>query len=163
MKPIVIDGFTTPYSVTSDGKVYSHKYKKWLQPNLVGGYHQVTLYYNGLRRSRLIHRLLMSAYKPTNDNNLQINHIDNNRINNDISNLEWVTAKENSHHRDIQDRFVKLQGSTNGNSKLTESQVMSIREEFKLSKISYAALARKYKVDESLISGIIRYKSWKHV
>lgn len=69
---------------------------------LVGkdGYRMVSLMKKGGGTTYLpFHRIKMMAFKPVpNMNNLQVNHIDGNKDNNDLSNLEWVTAKENINH-----------------------------------------------------------------
>lgn len=45
-----------------------------------------------------IHRLVLKTFKPCCDDKVQVNHIDFNRANNNLDNLEWVTAKENMEH-----------------------------------------------------------------
>ena len=62
------------------------------------GYCQVTLYTGQLRRKFLVHRLVAKAFV-SNPNNLpQINHIDENPLNNRADNLEWCTAKYNNNY-----------------------------------------------------------------
>ena len=62
------------------------------------GYPIVDLYLDGNRQTERIHRLVASTYISNPDNKPQINHIDGNKRNNDISNLEWCTASENMIH-----------------------------------------------------------------
>lgn len=86
------------YAVTSCGKVYSHKRKKFLKPREVGGYLQVSLYKGGEREFYLIHRLVAEAYLP-NPNNLPcVNHKDENKENNALQNLEWCTYEYNNNY-----------------------------------------------------------------
>ncbi|WP_461217380.1 NUMOD4 domain-containing protein [Lactococcus cremoris] len=61
------------------------------------GYKQVRLICNGVAKNILVHRLVLLTFKPINGL-LQVNHIDGNKENNNINNLEWATAKENIHH-----------------------------------------------------------------
>lgn len=49
-------------------------------------------------RNKFIHRLMAETFLPNPKNKEQVNHIDGNKLNNNIDNLEWVTAKENSQH-----------------------------------------------------------------
>lgn len=59
------------------------------------GYPIVDLYLDGNRQTERVHRLVANTYISNPDNKPQINHIDGNKRNNDISNLEWCTASEN--------------------------------------------------------------------
>lgn len=64
------------------------------------GYLRVDLYdKNGNRKHFKIHRLVAKAFIPNPENKPQINHIDGNKQNNSITNLEWVTDAENKEHR----------------------------------------------------------------
>lgn len=64
------------------------------------GYLRVDLYdKNGNRKHFKIHRLVAKAFIPNPENKPQINHIDGNKQNNSITNLEWVTDTESKEHR----------------------------------------------------------------
>ena len=94
MKPTCYDG----YYVTDDGKVWSTKSNQFLSLQLHSdGYYRVTLWDSENKRPlwKLVHRLVAEAFIP-NPNNLPIvNHKDENTMNNNANNLEWVTQKEN--------------------------------------------------------------------
>lgn len=62
------------------------------------GYMLVTLCYNGIRKNKRVHRLLMEAFVPNPLGLTQINHKDANKLNNSLDNLEWCSPKENSIH-----------------------------------------------------------------
>lgn len=94
MKDVV--GYENIYGVTSCGRVYSYKNKKFLKPgHYKNGYLFVNLYKNGERKPYYIHRLVGEAYIPNIDNLPQINHKDENKANNCLQNLEWCDAKYN--------------------------------------------------------------------
>ena len=61
-------------------------------------YYLVTLCHNGIRKNKRIHRLIMESFVSNPLNLKQINHIDGNKLNNSINNLEWCTPKQNSEH-----------------------------------------------------------------
>ena len=59
------------------------------------GYLYVTLCKNGVVRNFLLHRLVATAFLPKSDKKFQVNHLDENKLNNTVENLEWCTQKEN--------------------------------------------------------------------
>ena len=62
------------------------------------GYHKVDLYSNGKRTSVRVHRLVAEAFIPNPNELPQINHIDGNKENNNVKNLEWVNNSQNMIH-----------------------------------------------------------------
>jgi len=94
-----IKDFEPDYLITPDGRVYSLKSKKYLRPGITGrGYYQVHLYKSGNRYPKRIARLVAQAFIPNPENKPEINHKDGIKVNNDVSNLEWVTSSENQLH-----------------------------------------------------------------
>lgn len=65
------------------------------------GYYQVTLSKEAKSRTLRVHRLVALAFIPNPDNKPYINHIDGNKKNNRVSNLEWCTASENNWHASL--------------------------------------------------------------
>ena len=66
--------------------------------NGVHGYQVTCLTKNGVCKNKFIHRLVAEAFIPNLENKPQVNHIDGNKQNNNIKNLEWCSPKENSNH-----------------------------------------------------------------
>lgn len=95
-----VPGYEGLYSVSSDGKVKSlFRYKKTLTPSVTRhGYETVELFSDGKSKRFLVHRLVALAFIPNPENLPQVNHKDENKRNNHVSNLEWVTAKQNMNH-----------------------------------------------------------------
>ncbi len=100
-----VQNFEGLYQVSNLGRIKSfRKSTKYgcqneyiLKPSIANnGYAQVTLYNNTARHKFLVHRLIASAFIPNPDNLPQINHKDENRLNNCVSNLEWCTAEYNN-------------------------------------------------------------------
>ena len=85
------------YRVEENGSVYNIKNGRKRKPVVNSkGYRVVGLYTNGKEKKISIHRLVALTYIPNEDNKPQVDHIDRNKLNNDISNLRWVTNLENS-------------------------------------------------------------------
>lgn len=66
-------------------------------PNSVG-YPQVDITYSGNRKTRAVHRIVAEAFLGPCPVGMQVNHIDGDKTNNNVSNLEYVTGIENAHH-----------------------------------------------------------------
>lgn len=87
------------YAVTSCGKVWSYKSKRFIIPHLnPRGYLRIKLYKNGSYTTYNVHRLVAETYIPNPENKEQVNHKDENKVNNCVNNLEWMTGKENANY-----------------------------------------------------------------
>ena len=84
------------YEVSNKGRVRNKRNGRVLKPmpNRDGGYYRVAL--NG--KCYYIHRLVAGAFFDGDHHNIDVNHIDGNKSNNELPNLEWCTRKENIHH-----------------------------------------------------------------
>lgn len=113
------------YSVSPDGRVKRDSISQGTQGGEISIQHNkktgtcfVIIYKDGQPQHKSIHRLVAEAYIPNPDNKPEINHIDGNRSNNFVTNLEWCTPSENiKHSHDQLDRNYTAYGSNNGNSK----------------------------------------------
>lgn len=102
---VAVKGFEGLYEVDVDGNVYSiihdaHRRKRKLRayPN-ESGYMKVNLYdVTGKCKKKYVHRLVATAFIPNPDNLPVVNHIDCDKTNNCVSNLEWCTQKDNIAH-----------------------------------------------------------------
>lgn len=87
------------YFVSKNGEVWSSFKKKYLkQHECFYGYKSVSIKVNKKTKILKIHRLIAIHFIPNPENKPCVNHIDGNKINNSIDNLEWCTYKENSKH-----------------------------------------------------------------
>lgn len=94
------------YSITKTGSVWSKPRDgtgghigKWLKPDIKpNGYQTVTLVKNKVKQRFLVHRLVAINYIENPCNKPCVNHIDGNKQNNSIDNLEWCTWSENEQH-----------------------------------------------------------------
>jgi hypothetical protein len=89
------------YSVSNLGCVKNDKTNIILKPYTTKGYNAVKLNRKNKQYTLYIHRLVASAFIPNPDNKLYVDHIDNNRQNNNINNLRWCTHQENQQNQKI--------------------------------------------------------------
>ena len=85
------------YKISIDGTIIGPR-NKILQPQIMNGYLKVVLYKNNSTKTIGLHRLLALTFIPNPNNWPQVNHKDENKLNNSISNLEWCTAKYNCNY-----------------------------------------------------------------
>lgn len=91
-------GFEGLYAITSCGKVWSYKSKKWVNGWHNGaGYHLVRLRKNKKNYTKRVHVLVAEAYlgRPEDPMMTDVGHLDDNRSNNNVNNLKWMTRSEN--------------------------------------------------------------------
>ena len=135
-----------------------------LKQQIKRGYYVVNLNKNSIKTYPTVHRLVMLNFNP-NDNSdiMQINHIDGNKLNNHIDNLEWCTAKENTIHayNNGLAKFKDQDGIKNTSSKLTIEQVNEIRKNGKYD--SYENISKQYNVSRSTIENVLKNKTYKDI
>ena len=128
------------------------------------GYYRVRLTLaNGKRRNFPVHRLVLGMFSPINNmTELQVNHIDGNKHNNTLNNLEWCTSKENIHHA-MRLGLRNDKGENNWGHKLSNEQVIYIRNLYKTKQYTEKQIAEQYNVHEETIGKIIRGITWKNL
>lgn len=134
-----------------------------LKPDNTSSYSRVRLA-NASRH--LVHRLVAMAFIGEDKSKPVINHIDNNPLNNNVTNLEWCTQKENIRHSMVYGRRGYAQ-----NVKLSKSQIMLVREMRDYSKtfpvrtqpFTCQWISKAFKVHESTVAYIANRKRWANI
>lgn len=159
-----IIGFEGLYDISNKSRVRSiFRYKIILKPILCkNGYLSYNLCKNNIQKKKTIHRLIAIAFVPNPDNKPCINHIDGNKLNNNIDNLEWVTHKENIQHASNFGLMSGRQHLIHPSTKLYEKDIINIRL-LLTQGISLLKISILYKVSKTLISQIKLGKKWKRV
>ena len=96
-------GYEGLYRISNQGKIISLKFnhstvEREIKPFDNGGYLRVALYKDNKKKKLLVHRLVADHFIDNPYKKPCVNHIDGNKTNNSVSNLEWVTHKENTNH-----------------------------------------------------------------
>lgn len=155
------------YRFGSDGSVWSCRTKctgklrdKWIRlrcENMKSGHIRVTISLNKRLIRRFVHNLVLEAFVGPPPEGMECCHNDGNPSNNSIENLRWDTHISNMADRVTHGTLAN--GEKNGNRKLSEEDVRSIR----MSSQSKSSLARTYNVTVDAIRHVISRKTWKHI
>jgi len=95
-----INGYEGLYAVDENGSVWSYRKNDWLRSSLNGtGYHKVHLWKNRKMKTHLVHRLVVQTFLENYSNDLDVDHINGDKLNNHISNLRMVTHQQNHFNR----------------------------------------------------------------
>lgn len=153
------------YMVSNTGKVksldYMHTGKEHILKTVVGnhGYKTICIYDNGKSKRLLVHRLVAEAFIPNPNNYREVNHIDCNKENNNVYNLEWVTPKQNIQHAVNNGRVNFNKFRQNAAKYIQEKRIPVVavdktgnRYEF----TSFVEAAKKLNVDASAICRVVK-------
>lgn len=168
-----IKGYEGYYQVSNFGRVKSlaryrigsygkpqKVYEKILKQTIMNnGYLTVVLSNNKIYKQKLVHRLVAETFILNLENKKEVNHINGDKTNNHVTNLEYVSHHDNQKHASINNLMAV--GEKHGRHKLIENDVLEIR---KLKGIlSYSKISKKYNISIAMISLIINNKNWKHI
>lgn len=122
-------------------------------------YYFVRLYRgDGVQRPAYVAALVAAAFIGPRPDGYEVNHKDENKLNNRATNLEYLTKLQNARHS-----AASSCGERASNVRLTADQVRAIRREYAAGGTSYPKLGRKYGCTHQSIYDIVRRKNWKSV
>lgn len=149
-----VQGYNGYYKISNIGNVMGRS-GNILKPAInKDGYKKVIFCVNKIQKTFTVHRLVASAFIKNPKNKEFVNHIDLNKTNNNVNNLEWVTNKENLLHA--------LNNGVVFNHKLNSNEVIDIVEGMS-DGFSQSEIARYYNVSVMAINKISLGKSWSRV
>ncbi len=121
------------------------------------GYESAPLYLNGKCKSLLLHRLVLSAF--TGPSELQVNHKNGIKTDNQLANLEWTTRKENKAHA-IKLGLQDFKGGNHPRAVLTNEQAARIKM-LLASGTKGRVIASQFGIAEAIVSAIKHNRSYK--
>lgn len=169
-KLIIINNIVTDYTVEDSGKIFSLNYgrtgkKRELRSCLDShGYMSVNIYINHKLHRKYVHKLVAEAFIPNDDiTKNQVNHMDGDKTNNDISNLEWVTPKENTQHAILHKlRYVRYGDAANYVT-ITENEANEICRLLEENILGVREIGDMLGIPPYVISNILHKKAWLQV
>lgn len=134
----------------------------------VHGYLVVCLSKYGVVKLHSVHRLIALSFLENPKNKPNINHKDNNPLNNSVGNIEWVTQKENIQHMIKQGRKACQRGNLHPKRILSEDDAVFIRNMRKKLNCNAKAILNESRfvnrnISISCINGVIYNQTWRHL
>lgn len=164
IKQYIFNGNPTDYYVDEEGNVYSYKRNKKIlmhQTNNKNGYKKVRISVNGKVYNRNVHRMIAETFIPNTNNLPEVNHIDGNKENNNINNLEWVSRKGNAIHAYKNGLFGV--GEDFSKSSITNNQCHKICEYLENTNKSMKTIANLVCTTKKVVSDIYYGKTWTYI
>lgn len=146
----VVKGFEN-YLINTLGKVYSKYSNKYIKTNFIGnsGYYQVKLRINGRQVNKSLHRLLAETFIPNPNKFRTINHINGNKLDNRLENLEWANDCYQQYHAYL----TGLKKHTK--HVLTEGEIIQVYEKYSKGQSMYS-LAKEYGTRKQQIAKLLK-------
>lgn len=139
-----------------------YKGKKLSTKPTGNGYPHVTFNYDGEYKGFNVHRLLALCFIPNPNDKPCVNHIDGNKMNNSLDNLEWCTHVKNIRHAYKNGLMPIRKGNNSSSRKLNSKKVEQILDKVKNSDLSYEKIGKQFNVSGSCVGDIVMGKVWNN-
>lgn len=155
---------STNYSINKLGEVRNNRTETILKHSTNRyGYTTLNLWINGKKKTQSLHRALAIAFIPNPENKRCVNHINGNKSDNRIENLEWATDSENQKHSYNTGLSSKPLGIKNPFNKWSEVQILKIKELLKQNKYTHREISEIVKTTKYVVDDISCGKAWTHL
>lgn len=152
------------YLVCSNGDIYGPTGKKLKARKNEDGYAVVTMGNKRIKRStRFVHRIVAELFLSNPENYSDVDHLDNNRMNPNVKNLEWVPHEENIKRAYERGGHIgRAIGEKNPKARLTPEVVLKLRDEYK-ARITIQEMSDKYGLPWNTVGNAVKKITWKHL
>jgi len=148
-----IAGYENEYAISNYGKVFSKRSNINLKPQKMTSGYLFNILYNKNKKVFSLHRLVAKSFISNSFNKPQVNHIDGNRKNNFVGNLEWVNQSENEMNKYIRQPELR---------KLSKEDIFNIIELYN-NNVATKEITAKYNIDRNLFCGILNGKYYADI
>lgn len=160
----VFNGINTGYIIDTSGNIFSLKSDRIIHPwKNNGGYLYFSIFVDGKNQNIAVHRAVAEMFIPNPENKPQVNHIDGNKMNNNVSNLQWVTQSENNYHAYATHLHPPLSAEKSTFTKYTNSQIENACSLMEKNKHTLNEIAMITGVPSKTLSEIRSGKIWKSI
>ena len=157
----------TNYRIYEDGRVESLNFGRsgrsgWMNTRANNsGYQSVDLRKDKVKYTFLVHRLVAETFIPNTENLSDVNHINADKSDNRVSNLEWVSHAQNMQHS-FENNLLPY-GERHGNARLTEGDVREIRQLLAEGVTNHREIGALFGISHSTVRDIEKGRRWRRL
>lgn len=167
---VPIKGYEGLYSISRDGRVWSHRSEIFIKTGDNGrGYKFLYLHNSGNKNRQYLHRLVAEAFLDNPDNLPQVNHLDGNKSNNNALNLEWSSLENNMQHAwknglckpEYKQKLAAIENAKKRRL-FSNKEILKMRDLYAKG-FGYKKLSKIFNVTTGAIRHIVLHKTYKEV